>query len=110
MLEAEAFRDTSPHQMIEVHPELVFGALAGAQLPYRKKTWNGQLARRRLLAEAGVRLPDHLPEAARVPADDVLDAAAVAWCAYQVATGSSRHVPDPADQRDHAGRPIVIHY
>jgi predicted RNase H-like nuclease len=93
-----------------VHPELVFRALAGEPLPHRKRTWNGQMARRRLLATAGVTLPDELPEAGKVPADDVLDAAAVAWCAYQVAIGSSRHLPDPADQRDHRGRPIVIHY
>jgi len=110
MLEAEEFRDTSGHHVIEVHPELVFRALAGGPLPYRKKTWNGQMTRRPLLAGVGVVLPDELAEAGHVPADDVLDAAAVAWCAFQVATGSSRHVPDPADQHDHRDRPIVIHY
>jgi predicted RNase H-like nuclease len=110
MLDAERFRDGCPHHVVEIHPELVFQALADAPLPYGKKTWNGQMARRRLLADVGVVLPDELAEAGQAPAHDVLDAAAVAWCAHRITTGAVRHVPDPADQHDHAGRPIVIHY
>lgn len=108
MLEAEEYRDTSPHQLHEVHPELVFVSLNGGPLPYGKKTWNGQMARRALLAGVGVRLADDLPEVRAVPADDVLDAAAVAWCAQRIATGVARHVPEAPDQRDHRGRPIVM--
>jgi predicted RNase H-like nuclease len=110
MLEAERFRDDSQHELAEVHPELVFQALARGPLPYRKKTWNGQMTRRRLLAGVGVTLPDELAEAGQLPAHDVLDAAAVAWCAYRITMGAVRHVPDPADQHDRRGRPIVIHY
>jgi predicted RNase H-like nuclease len=108
MLEAERYRDAGPHELYEIHPELVFVSLAGALLPYGKKTWNGQTARRALLAEAGVVLADDLPEVRDVPANDVLDAAAVAWGAHRIAYGDARRVPDPPDQFDHLGRPIVI--
>ncbi len=104
MLEAEVYRDTVPHDVVEVHPELVFRTLAGTSLPYGKKTAEGQRARRALLAGVGIVL-DGVPS---VPTDDVLDAAAVAWCAHRVATGAADHLPDPPDQHDHRGRPIVI--
>jgi predicted RNase H-like nuclease len=108
MVEAERARDAGPHDMYEIHPELVFVALAGGLLPYGKKTWNGQLARRHLLADVGVVLTDALPEVGEVPANDVLDAAAVAWGAHRVGLGIARRLPDPPDQFDHRGRPIVI--
>jgi predicted RNase H-like nuclease len=110
MLEAERYRDSGPHDLREIHPELVFRALEGKLLAYGKKTWNGQMARRSLLARTGVVLSDALADAADVPANDVLDAAAVAWGAYRIARGDRRYVPDPADQYDDRGRPIVIWY
>jgi predicted RNase H-like nuclease len=108
MLEAERYRDAGPHALHEIHPELVFASLAGGLLPYGKKTWNGQAARRAVLAGVGVLLTDDLPEVGHVPANDVLDAAAVAWGAHRIAHGDARCVPDPPDQYDHRGRPIVI--
>jgi predicted RNase H-like nuclease len=108
MLEAELYRDTGPHELHEIHPELVFASLAGSLLPYGKKSWNGQMLRRSLLARVGLVLPDDLPLARDVSANDVLDAAAVAWCAYKIAVGDAVHLPDPVDQHDHRGRPIVI--
>jgi predicted RNase H-like nuclease len=108
MLEAEGYRDAGPHALHEIHPELVFASLAGKLLPYGKKTWNGQALRRSLLAGAGVVLADDLPELGNVPANDVLDAAAVAWGAHRIAHGGALSVPDPPDQHDHRGRPIVI--
>ncbi len=54
-------------------------ALAGRELQLPKRTWGGQATRRRLLAAAGVKIPNELDSASVVPADDVLDAAAVAW-------------------------------
>jgi predicted RNase H-like nuclease len=130
VVEADAYRETGRHELVEVHPELVFAELAGAPMAYPKKTWNGQHARRAALARVGVDLPDQLggavggpdgfggavgvPDqlggAGGVPVDDVLDAAAVAWCAYRIARGRGRHVPDPPDQFDHHGRPIVIYF
>jgi predicted RNase H-like nuclease len=108
MLEAESYRDSSDRDVHEVHPELVFRTLGDGPVMFGKKTWNGQMARRGLLTGVGVVLPDALPLVGAVPADDVLDAAAVAWCAHRIATGAARRVPEPPDQHDHAGRPIVI--
>lgn len=67
---------------IEAHPELVFLVLAGAAPP-PKKTWNGHTERRRLLADAGIEIPDDIGDAGRVAADDVLDAAACALLALR---------------------------
>jgi len=108
VLEADAYREAGAHEILEVHPEMVFSALGDGPVPYGKKTWNGQATRRELLAEVGVVLPDDLAAAAAVAPDDVLDAAAVAWCAYRMSRGAAAHVPDPPDQYDHHGRPIVI--
>jgi predicted RNase H-like nuclease len=110
MLDAERYRDVGLCELYEVHPELVFRRLAGQALEYGKKTWNGQCRRRALLAGEGVVLPGDLGTAGAVPVDDVLDAAAVAWCSYRIVTGTATSVPDPPDQYDHAGRPIVIWY
>jgi predicted RNase H-like nuclease len=102
MLAAEAVE----RPLFEVHPELVFLSLHGGLLPYGKKSWNGQFTRRGLLAGVGVVLPDQLSGIGSVPADDVLDAAAVAWCAHRIALGLACRVP--ADQHDVGGRPIEI--
>ena len=63
-------------RIIETHPEVCFRAMKGEPLAYSKKTWNGQGERRSLIADAGIDLPQHLPDAGKVPPDDVLDAAA----------------------------------
>lgn len=82
--------------MQEGHPEASFRALAGSPLRYAKRTWNGQMLRRQLLATAGIQLSDDLLEAGLVPPDDVLDAAAMAWTARRVAAGISETLPaDP---------------
>ncbi|MFD7441730.1 DUF429 domain-containing protein [Streptomyces sp. NPDC059909] len=97
-------------RLFEVHPEVSFWALAGeTPLPYRKKSWAGQMARRSLLGAAGVVVPDELGEAGRVAPDDVLDAAAAAWSAHRIAAGRARSLPDPP-QYDSRGRPIAIWY
>lgn len=109
MREAEALQARGDVELFEVHPELVFAAMAAAPPP-SKKTWAGQAVRRTLLAEVGIELPDDIGPAGVVPPDDVLDASAVAWCAYRFGRGGAGHVPDPPDQFDRAGRPIVIWY
>lgn len=84
-------------RVFECHPEVTFAAMADAPLDWSKKTWNGQLLRRTLLADHGIVLPDDLSEAGGVPVDDVLDAAACAWSAERMRTGTSRTLPeDPA--------------
>lgn len=77
----------------EVHPEVSFRALQGQPLEAPKKSWNGLNARRRLLAEAGIRLPDRL-DCGSVAADDLLDAAVAAWSAQRIAAGTARALPE----------------
>jgi predicted RNase H-like nuclease len=103
ILEVDAHRgDPRIH---EVHPELSFAAIGGSPLP-SKRSWNGASARRRLLAEVGIEIPDELGDAGRVPPDDVLDAAAAAWTAGRIAIG--RAICLPADPPLQDGRPIAI--
>jgi predicted RNase H-like nuclease len=93
-----------------VHPEVSFRALADGVPPaYPKKTWRGQNVRRDLLTAAGLVLPDELGEADRVPADDVLDAAAAAWSAHRIALGTAGRIPK-VPERDAEGRVIEIRY
>jgi predicted RNase H-like nuclease len=94
--------------LFEVHPELTFLQLGLRHEDGSKKTWRGQRARLRVLAAAGVALPEDLgPDVARVPADDVLDAAAVAWTAQRIATGTARCFPDPPE-RNTRGQSMAI--
>lgn len=90
----------------EVHPEASFCELAGQCLPWSKKSWNGLHHRRRLLAEAGIELPDLMPDARGAVADDVVDAAVAAWSARRIAAGSARTFPDPPQEVD--GRKVAI--
>jgi predicted RNase H-like nuclease len=106
--QADAVRALRPHLLFEVHPELSFAELnGGTVITASKKTWNGQMARRALLARAGIVLPDDLAGTGTVPADDILDAAAVAWTAVRIASGQSESFPSPP-QPDDTGLPIAI--
>ena len=109
LLEADALLDLGVHPLHEVHPEVSFRAMAGTVLPYPKITWAGQTMRRRLLADAGVKLPDEIGEAGRAGADDVLDAAAAAWSAHRIATGAGVPLPDPPEHNDR-GQRLAIWY
>jgi len=91
ILDVDRVRDP---RVREVHPEVSFAVLAGVPLAFAKRTWNGQRERLRLLAGAGIVLPDRL-DAGLVRADDVLDAAVAAWSATRIARGE--HVTFPAD-------------
>ncbi|PWU24794.1 MAG: DUF429 domain-containing protein [Candidatus Rokuibacteriota bacterium] len=104
ILEVEGCLD---ERVFEVHPEVSFAALAGGQLRHSKRSWNGQMERRQLLTEAGIELPDKLigGEAA---ADDVLDAAIVAWSALRRARGEAVTLPSDPPMQD--GRPVAIWY
>lgn len=85
-------------RIVEVHPELSFRELAGSRLGASKHTWAGFWARVRLLAAAGVRLPEDL---AGLPLVDVVDAAAAAWSADRYARGRAK--PVPLGHRDRLG-------
>jgi len=99
VLEVDDWLRGTTVRVVEVHPELSFAYLAGAALTSRKATWAGAAQRRRLLADAGIELPDDLGLAgAMAGVDDVLDAAAVAWSARRVATGDAQCLPDPPER------------
>ena len=105
LLEADRYRGTCGHPLYEVHPELAFGAMAGAPLAHSKHTAAGRALRRELLRRAGI----VVPLTARAPVTDTLDAAAVAWRAWRIATGQAVVVPG-RPQRDAQGREIAIRY
>ncbi len=99
VLQVDAWVRRTRQRVVEVHPELCFSTLAGAPLSTSKATWAGVQTRRRLLAEAGVDLPDDLGAAGEQAAvDDVLDAAVAAWTARRVAEGSATRRPDPPER------------
>jgi predicted RNase H-like nuclease len=106
LLEANEYRETCGHPLYEVHPELAFGALAGAPLAASKHTGPGRDLRRTLLARAGIEISSGTPATLLA---DVLDAAAVAWSAGRIAAGQAITVPS-APQQDHQGREIAIRY
>jgi predicted RNase H-like nuclease len=105
LLEADQYRLTCGHPLYEVHPELAFSAMAGAPLSHSKHTAAGRDVRRELLARAGIVIP-RIP---RAPVTDTLDAAAVAWSAWRIATGQAVVVPG-RPQQDGQGREIAIRY
>ena len=119
LLEANQYREACEHPMYEVHPELAFGAMAGAPLAYSKHTAAGRELRRELLARAGIVLP--ASSSGRVagtwvagcygaaPVTDTLDAAAVTWSTARIATGQAVILPH-RPQRDSQGRQITIRY
>ncbi len=96
LLQANELYARRRHPLFEVHPELSFAELnGGTPVAAGKKTWNGQMTRRALLARAGIVLPGDLAAAGSVPPDDVLDAAAAAWSAARIAGGRASCLPQP---------------
>jgi predicted RNase H-like nuclease len=93
ILELDAWARRSGLAVVEAHPEVSFATLAGGPLAESKKTWAGMTARRRLLADVGITLPDDLGEAGSAAVDDVLDATAVAWTALRVSRGQAVSFP-----------------
>jgi predicted RNase H-like nuclease len=105
ILEVEANLEA---RVFELHPEVSFTALAGRHLHYSKRSWNGQMERRRLLTTTGLRLPDELDSGGEAAADDVLDAAIGAWTASRKQRGEARTLPDEPPLEN--GRLVAIHY
>jgi predicted RNase H-like nuclease len=105
LLEADQYRLTCGHPLYEVHPELAFGAMAGAPLGYSKHSAAGRELRQELLVRAGM----VLPRLRQAPVTDNLDAAAVAWSAWRIATGQAVVLPGHP-QQDGQGREIAIRY
>lgn len=94
ILQVDRWRPDAPCPVVEAHPELSFAAMAGGPLADAKTTWAGAVRRRALLAAAGIVLDGDLGlSGRRAGVDDVLDAAAVAWTARRVASGSAGRLP-----------------
>ncbi len=120
MVEATELARTDD-RLHEVHPEASFrqmkielarradprAAEEAIRITRSKKTWNGLLERRGLLAAHGIDLPDDDPALDGVVSDDVVDAAVVAWSARRIAIGTAVAMPDPPE-RSAEGRPIAV--
>lgn len=100
-------------RVFETHPELVFHRLNEWRPLPRKKTSEGRAERLRLLRSAG--LPDPAPLMDRYPRgqvqpDDVLDAAACALAARDIAVGAGRRLPEIEPATDARGLRMEIWY
>lgn len=108
LLEAEALHALSSVPLFEVHPELSFREMGLLPLDGSKKSWRGQRARLRVLRGQGIEIPEDLgAKVAKIPADDVLDAAAAAWSAHRIAGGLAFCLPDPP-QINESGQQLAI--
>ncbi len=103
--EAAAVAEVDP-RVFEVHPEVSFCQMAEGPLGWSKKSWNGLMLRRQLLTAVDICLPAVIPEVAGVVADDVIDAAAVAWSARRLVAGEAVPFPDPPQEC--GGRAVAI--
>lgn len=109
VLAADAWSRTTRHHHWEVHPEVAF-TLLRAEVPcaHPKTTWAGQQERRRALADAGIHLDDVGEVGALAAADDVLDAAAVAWSTRRLVRCEGRSWPDPPEHYAGWPHPVAI--
>ena len=98
VLELDSWLRTSGRAVVEVHPELSFARMAGAPVTAGKRTPEGAAARRALLAGQGLwPLEDRDGTAGFAAADDLVDAAAVAWSARRYADGLATSLPSPPE-------------
>jgi predicted RNase H-like nuclease len=96
-------------RVYEVHPECCFLAMQGTPVLERKKSWNGTVARLRLLRDVGIDLTEGVHDVDGARHDDVIDAAAAAWSAHRIATDSAQTFP-ATPERDRNGRAVAIWY
>ena len=59
------------------------------------------------IAGADIHLPDDLPDAGKVPPDDLLDAVAAAWSAWRVIRGKAEVLPRSAAGCDRSRRAVI---
>lgn len=94
-------------RIVEAHPEVSFGKLAGMPVLSRKRDTAGQEERRALLAQAGFKNLAIFERRARelgAAKDDALDACAAAWTAHRRRTGTAGCFPQNAIGSDRAMR------
>lgn len=92
--EVRALAATDGLALYETFPELSFLAMNdGHPMSHPKRTWTGMTTRLALLGEHGLRIDADVGSAGDVAADDMIDAAALAWSGMRIATGRARHAP-----------------
>ena len=93
ILEVDAWLRLKPAvEVIEVHPEVSFAAMAGVPIAASKKTAEGVAARRAALETAGLVAP-RFYRGSGFGEDDLLDACAAAWTAARHSSGDSESFP-----------------
>ncbi len=93
-------------QAAEVHPETSFAVLAGQPMSVSKRQSAGQAERMAALAKKFDNLGTAPPSLPGATPDDLLDAAAAAWTARRMATGTAM-VLGP-EETDATGYPMAI--
>ena len=90
---ANAIASNPKVRVRETHPEICFTKMNQDKPLPSKKTWNGLMLRKTLLAEAGLVIPQRVDVACRHSADDVVDAVACAWAALRIDRGQAQSIP-----------------
>ena len=106
----DAISSTAQDWAFEVHPEVCFWAMNN-RIPkaFRKKRKEGKSERRALLSKVFPAIEDHiLRRPVHAGIDDLLDAAAAAWTALRIHTGTAECVCPP--ERDERGLEVAIRY
>lgn len=92
--EVRALAEDPSVPLYETFPELSFRAMDDDRpLSHAKRTWTGMATRLALLHDAGIDVAADAGIAGSVAADDMIDAAALAWSAARIARGTAEHVP-----------------
>ncbi len=90
---ANAIASNPEARVRETHPEICFTKMNQDKPLPSKKTWNGIMLRKALLAEAGLVIPQRVDVAGRHNADDVVDAVACAWAALRIDCRQAQSIP-----------------
>lgn len=105
--EVRAFVAEATVPVYETFPELSFLAMAGAPLSHPKRTWTGFATRVALLRDHGLELPTDPGPAGAVAADDLVDAAALAWSARRIAEGVAECRPECVESATPDEQPTI---
>lgn len=98
--DARSFAATGSRVVVESFPELSYFAMNGNQpLSHPKRSWTGMATRLRLLHDQGIVLPVDAGPAGAAAADDLLDAAAMAWSAMRIHQRQSQRLPAAASAK-----------
>lgn len=88
-------------QIIEAHPELAFAQLRGAPMAHPKRLRQGREERLEALSQIYPEFRSWVQNRRFFPAEDLLDAAVLAWTAWRALRGKALRLPSepPRDER-----------